>query len=94
MYLTSLCPIILLLISTGLGTLIKSLIIKSTPVDEFLYCSNTDASNPINIPYWFTSQLPSTSGNLVPGSTGSLVYLANFDRIITFGLNGPPGTLN
>jgi hypothetical protein len=58
----SICPLMMVLISAGLGNLITNLINNSQTKVEYVYCSNVPNMNPLNIPYWTTDSVrfPST----------------------------------
>jgi hypothetical protein len=63
----SLCPLLMVLVASMLGTLINSLILKSNPVKTYLYCSNIRAQNDLNIPYWSQTdpRIPITEGDVL-----------------------------
>ncbi|KAJ3316708.1 hypothetical protein HDV06_002983, partial [Boothiomyces sp. JEL0866] len=67
-----------------LGSLILSLIAKSTPVDEYVYCSNKAAMNEINIPFWdaTNANYSTVPGSSLPGTTLDTVYEVNWALIL------------
>ncbi|KAL5033545.1 hypothetical protein BDV3_000517 [Batrachochytrium dendrobatidis] len=88
-----LCPFLMVIISAGLGTLITRLISRSTSVSEFLRCSNVSAMSYPGIPNWnATVGLPLLpKSDLWTGATMDDIYQTNYDVVINFGLDGPPG---
>jgi hypothetical protein len=80
-------------ISAFLGNLITGLISRSSPPDEYIYCSNVNGSNPINIPYWrfADGNLTRSPRNQVKGATLEFVYNANWAVVRSLSTTGPPG---
>ena len=82
------CPVSMILIAFTLNQVIYNAIQASfTGLNtEYLFCSNVKNQNKINLPYWtYTSLRPSsawpsesTSDNSFPGSTQSVILMANF----------------
>ncbi|KAI9002146.1 hypothetical protein DFJ74DRAFT_696885 [Hyaloraphidium curvatum] len=65
----SLCPLIMVAISYALGAVITTLITRSNNFQEFLFCSNLNASDPVlHLPITNVSQLPITPPDFyIPG---------------------------
>jgi hypothetical protein len=92
----ALCPFIMVGLSALLGSFITGLIQKASPINGFMYCSNIDAMNSINIPYWGgpseEPRLPTTGNENIPGAFVDKVYHVNWARVTgALGLSGPPG---
>ncbi|CAG8754990.1 25011_t:CDS:2 [Gigaspora margarita] len=76
----TLCPFLMVVIAGILGIVIQSLISHSSPIDEFVFCSNANASS-FGIPLTSDSpDLPKLPSEQVPNSSGKtkLVKLVNF----------------
>jgi ABC-2 family transporter protein len=92
----ALCPFILVFLAGFGGSLIIKAIQSSTPIKEYVYCSNQPAMNEINIPYWNLKdqRLPKSSAQEFKGATLDEVIHANFAYVTgLLGLSGPPGAL-
>ena len=86
------CPVLMVVFSGFLGALFVSLIQKSNPIKEILYCSNLDASNStFGYPNLLTDEWPTTPSTGYAGATLDKVYHTNFLSIVTLGDSGPPG---
>lgn len=70
-------------ISGFLGWLITDLIAKGNPPDQYLYCSNLNSSNSINLPYWDNkdSNISVTTSDNIPGANGNTIYQPNWSSI-------------
>ncbi|TPX48095.1 hypothetical protein SeMB42_g01671 [Synchytrium endobioticum] len=79
------CPILMIAISAILGAVISGLIQKTATYSEILYCSNSSAMDPYNLPLALTSSnltvLPSIAGKgAIPAATVSTIAAANYFR--------------
>ncbi|KAI8925025.1 hypothetical protein BC831DRAFT_284716 [Entophlyctis helioformis] len=79
-------------ISAFLGNLILTLISRSNPVNDYLYCSKLNATDSIGVPLWNETDpnLPVTGPEGMPAAVESKVYHTNWARFVPF-RNGPPG---
>eukprot|EP00842_Homolaphlyctis_polyrhiza_P003931 jgi/Hompol1/4539/HPOL_001790-RA len=81
----------MVLISAGLAALINTLIQKSLTIQEYLQCSNVNASTSSNIPIWtLDNNLPTTPSTGYPGTTQSVLSHVNWIKVSAV-FNGPPG---
>ncbi|KAI8927349.1 hypothetical protein BC831DRAFT_549185 [Entophlyctis helioformis] len=89
----SLCPLMMVAIAAFLGNLIVRLINNANPLKEYIQCSNVNASNSLNIPFWKTSdaRLPSEPGTPFIGATTTTMYHVNWARVASLLTSGPPG---
>ncbi|CAG8641009.1 16181_t:CDS:2 [Dentiscutata erythropus] len=77
----TLCPFLMVAIAGIMGIVVQHLISHSSPIDEFVYCSNANASSPLGIPLTQdSSDIPTLPSNQVPHSSGEtkLVKLVNY----------------
>ena len=65
----TLCPMLMILVSWGLGLLVESLILSSLTYKETLFCSNASRSS-----------IVSTPGSQVPGSMADRVYHSAYPK--------------
>ncbi|ORZ40503.1 hypothetical protein BCR44DRAFT_1425196 [Catenaria anguillulae PL171] len=93
----TLCPLLMVAMSSLLGTLLAGLIASSSTVEEFVLCSNANAMDPAtNQPLRGNgtnkANFPTVDGRDIPGATPGLqVKLTNFLLTpITGGGMGPP----
>jgi hypothetical protein len=70
-------------ISAFLGWLIADLIGRGNPPDQYLYCSNLNSTNSINLPYWDNkdSNITMTTSVNIPGAYGNIIYQPNWSRV-------------
>jgi hypothetical protein len=90
----SLCPLIMVALSAGLGNLINTLITRSLTNRDFLYCSNVPAMNAVNIPeYDPDGQFTSSDPSLFPyyTATNGSIQNTNYAVVRSFSNTGPPG---
>ena len=86
-------------ISAILGNLITRLINNSQSPNEYVYCSNVDSMNSLNIPLWNDTFTPfpftivnDTNKAEYPESTLGKVIHANWANVVFSNVRGPPGT--
>ena len=89
----TLCPLIMVVISAGLGALIQTLIARSTVVYEYIYCSNIDNMDANNVPFWDTSdwRLKNISTAGIPGAKLSELYTTNWFIYLVLSTTRGPG---
>ena len=89
----TLCPLIMVVISAGLGGLIQTLITRSSVIYEYIYCSNVDNMNSNNVPYWDTSdwRLKNVSSSDIPGARLASLITSNWAIITVFSTTRQPG---
>lgn len=92
----SLCPLFMVGIAAALGMLINTLIIRSTALVEFNYCSNVPSMNALNMPYISPTAVPHPKLTVTPSSgiaaaTLSSIYNANYALVRSLKVDGPPG---
>ncbi|KAL2917001.1 hypothetical protein HK105_203433 [Polyrhizophydium stewartii] len=89
----ALCPFMMVFISALLGKVIESLINNLTKANDFVYCSNVNASDANGIPYWVADdpRIPTAPANGLPGSTNPVVYHANFATVVAIADNAAVG---
>eukprot|EP00842_Homolaphlyctis_polyrhiza_P001509 jgi/Hompol1/2359/HPOL_005968-RA len=75
-----LCPFIMVFIAVALAALFRSVISKINSSKEYLYCSNYNASNSLNIPYWAVddNRLPALPASNFKHATTDKVFQTNF----------------
>jgi hypothetical protein len=96
----SLCPLIMVGISAILGNLITRLINSSQSPNEYVYCSNVNSMNALNLPRWNDTVIPFPSTEITdanraeyPESTLGKVLHANWARVVFSNNRGPPGSI-
>jgi hypothetical protein len=94
----SLCPLIMVGISAILGSLITRLINSSQTPNEYVYCSNVNSMNALNIPRWNDTKIPFPFTDITaenkaeyPESTLGKVIHANWANVVFSNNRGPPG---
>ncbi|KAH9271609.1 hypothetical protein BASA83_006219 [Batrachochytrium salamandrivorans] len=87
------CPLMMVIISAGLGSLISNLIAHGSAITESVRCANVSAMSYPGIPNWnATIGLPLLPrSNLWTAATMDNLYQTNYDVVINFNLDGPPG---
>ncbi|KAI9324025.1 hypothetical protein DFJ73DRAFT_874477 [Zopfochytrium polystomum] len=93
----SVCPVMMVVISMGLGLFIQSALLKGLKIQNVLYCSNETALDGNNFPILSTTNpaLPVTDPSTVPGATLPVTHV-NFLKLATtlFGSSGSVLDLN
>ncbi|KAI9322033.1 hypothetical protein DFJ73DRAFT_875853 [Zopfochytrium polystomum] len=93
----SVCPVMMVVISMGLGLFIQSALLKGLKIQNVLYCSNETALDDNNFPILSTTNpaLPVTDPSTVPGATLPVTHV-NFLKLATtlFGSSGSVLDLN
>ena len=79
------CPCLMVAVAGILGSFLATLISATSTPQDYLYCSNTPAMSPVNIPYWTSDSIEfpyvNTSDVKLPGAQQDKVFFTNYGMI-------------